>query len=285
MGAQLRADAVKQLAKDSDLVILLGTELAQTDHWDDDLPSQLTPNQIRVNLNSGSLLAGDKTQAINADVGSVVNQLMLHIDQAGKEKYQQALDRINKVKNALTNDLTQKEQRHMKVMEVVMPLLPENCTVVSDMTQLAYTSIDFIALEKPNSWFHPTGYGTLGYGLPAGMGVAIAKSDQPVLVMVGDAGLQYTMQEMTLAAELNLDIVVLLWNNDALSQIRDDMVGANIDPFAVTQTNPDFIKLSEACGWNAVTADSLDDLRDQLAVAFSSSTGPMLIKLNENELS
>ena len=285
VGAQLRADAVKQLAKDSDLVILLGTELAQTDHWDDDLPSQLTLNQIRVNLNSGSLLAGEKTLAINADVGSVVNQLISLVDQAGKEKYQQALDRINKVKNALINDLTQKEQGHMKVMETVMPLLPENCTIVSDMTQLAYTSIDFIPLEKPNSWFHPTGYGTLGYALPAGMGVAIAKPDQPVLVMVGDAGLQYTMQEMTLTAELDLNIVVLLWNNDALSQIRDDMVDANIDPLAVTQTNPDFIKLSEACGWNAITTDSLDDLRDQLAVAFSSSIGPMLIQLNENELS
>ncbi len=284
VAAQLRADAVKQLAKDSDLVILLGTELAQTDHWDDDLPGQLSANQIRVNLNSGALLAGDKALAIKADVGDAIHQLLSLLDQAGAEKHQQAFDRISKVKSELTDDLTEKEQRHMKVMNTVMSLLPENCTIVSDMTQLAYTSIDFIPLENPNSWFHPTGYGTLGYALPAGMGVAIAKPDQHVLVMVGDAGLQYTMQEMTLAAELNLNVTILLWNNDALSQIRDDMVGASIDPLAVTQTNPDFMKLSKACGWNAVTVNSLDDLGEQLVVAFSSSTGPMLIQLNENEL-
>ncbi len=285
VGAQLRADAVKQMAKDSDLVILLGSELAQTDHWDDDLPDQLPANQIRINFNSGTLFAGEKTLAINADVGSVLNELLSLIGQADEGKRQQAAERIRNIKNQLTDNLTAKEQQHLEVMKTVMPLLPQECTIVSDMTQLAYTSIDFIALEKPNSWFHPTGYGTLGYALPAGMGVAITKPDHPVLVMVGDAGLQYTMQEMTLAAELNLNIVMLLWNNDALSQIRDDMVNANIDPLAVTQTNPDFIKLAQACGWNAAAVNDLDKLAEQLTIAFTESHNPMLIQVNENELS
>ncbi len=285
VGAQLRADAVKQMAKDADLVILLGTELAQTDHWDDDLPGELSANQIRVNLNSNTLLAGQKTQAINAEVSSTLQELLPLIDQATDEKRQSAYKCINEVRDQLTNDLTQKEQRHMQVMNMVMPALPSDCTVVSDMTQLAYTSIDFIPLERPNSWFHPTGYGTLGYALPAGMGVAIAKPEQPVLVMVGDAGLQYTVQELTLAAELNLDVTILLWNNDALSQIRDDMVNADIDPLAVTQTNPDFMKLAQACGWDSVAVNDLESLQAQLKVAFSQTERPVLIQLNENELS
>lgn len=284
VGAQLRSDAVKQLAKESDLVIILGSELAQTDHWDDDLPMQLTKNQIRINLNTGALLSGDETLAINADVGAAINELLPLIDQSGSDKNKAAQDRISTVRKQLPDSMTAKEQKHMKVLQALMPALPEDCTVVSDMTQLAYTAIDFIALEKPNSWFHPTGYGTLGYALPAGMGAAIARSAQPVLVMVGDAGLQYTFQEMTLAAELNLNVTMLLWNNDALLQIRDDMVNAKIDPLAVTQKNPDFINLAQACGWDSITASDLVELSELLASSTKPTAKPMMIQLNELEL-
>ena len=284
VGAQLRSEAVKLLAKESDLVIILGSELAQTDHWDDDLPAQLTKNQIRVNLNTGALLCGNETLAINADVGAVINELLPLIDQAGSQKNDQAQDRISAVRNQLPDSMTAKEQKHMKVLHALMSALPEDSTVVSDMTQLAYTAIDFIALEKPNSWFHPTGYGTLGYALPAGMGASIAKPAQPVLVIVGDAGLQYTIQELTLAAELNLNVTILLWNNDALLQIRDDMVNANIDPLAVTQKNPDFINLAQACGWDSVIANDLEKLSELLVSSTKPTTKPIMIQLNELEL-
>lgn len=285
VGAQLRSDAVKKLTKDADLVIILGSELAQTDHWDDDLPGQLTENQIRINLNSCALIASSQTVGINADVTGAIEALLPLIDQVDSDKFENSVERIAQVKSQLPVSMSAKEQAHCKVLDVLMAALPHDCVVVSDMTQLAYTAIDFVALEKPNSWFHPTGYGTLGYALPAAMGAAIANPDSPNLVMVGDAGLQYTMQEMTLAAELNLNIVMLLWNNDALSQIRDDMVGAKIDPLAVTQTNPDFMQLAQACDWNAVSVNDLDDLQKQLTLAFSQTEKPMLIQLNENELS
>jgi acetolactate synthase-1/2/3 large subunit/5-guanidino-2-oxopentanoate decarboxylase len=151
------------------------------------------------------------------------------------------------------------------------------------MTQLAYTAIDYMPLERPNSWHHPTGYGTLGYALPAAIGGAIADPGRPILVVVGDAGLQYTMQELPLAVELGLNIKILLWNNDALEQIRDDMVAAGISPTAVVQRNPDFSLLAQACGWEYGRVDSLEKLENSLARAFTHQ-GPYLLQVNEKNI-
>ena len=65
---------------------------------------------------------------------------------------------------------------------------------------------------------------------------------------------------MTLAAELNLNLVVLLWNNDALQQICDDMDNAGIERIGIFQKNPDFIALANACHWQAKQVENLETL-------------------------
>ena len=86
----------------------------------------------------------------------------------------------------------------------------------------------------------------LGFALPAGIGAKFGKPDTPVAVMIGDYGLQYTINELGTAAEHKLPLVILMWNNDALGQIRDDMVSKGIQPNAVTLKNPDFQALAKA---------------------------------------
>lgn len=282
--AQLRAEPVKQLAKDADLLIVLGSELAQTDHWDDSLPGRFPQKQIRINLNAGALLATRETLSINADVKSTLCNLTALLKPAATKRHENARRRINNVKREIAASLTTKERRHKDLLDVLLPSLPKDCIVVSDMTQLAYTAVDLIGLETANSWFHPTGYGTLGYALPAAMGVAIAKPEQPVLSIIGDAGIQYTLAELTLAAELKLNITVLLWNNDALQQISDDMDNANISRFAVTQTNPDFVKLAQACNWQAVVVNELINLSEHVKSGLKSAGAPLLIQVNEKEI-
>jgi thiamine pyrophosphate-dependent acetolactate synthase large subunit-like protein len=75
--------------------------------------------------------------------------------------------------------------------------------------------------------------------------------DAPVAALIGDYGFQYTMAELGTAAELGQPLVILLWNNDALGQIRDDMVRKGIQPNAVSARNPDFQALFGAYGCHA----------------------------------
>jgi len=87
------------------------------------------------------------------------------------------------------------------------------------------------------------------------------------------------MAEMGVAAEQGLNLVVLLWQNDALQQIADDMSDADIEPLAVTQQNPDFMALAMSFGWQAQQVQGLFDLGPALEAAFVSS-GPVLLELN-----
>jgi acetolactate synthase-1/2/3 large subunit/5-guanidino-2-oxopentanoate decarboxylase len=122
------------------------------------------------------------------------------------------------------------------------------------------------------------GFGTLGFALPAAIGAKVALPHRTVAVMVGDYGLQYTINELATAVELAQPLLILLWNNDALGQIRDDMVSKGIQPSAVTLRNPDFQVLARAYGCSAELPASLDALRAAIARALKAK-GPTLIEM------
>ena len=281
-GAQLRAEPVQDLLAQSDLALLLGTELAQTDHWNDDL--QLPGVQIRVNLDGDTLAAPGTIIPMLGDAPDAAARMCGSVSTVRRDKrLEHTIACCRDLKRQLPDSMSGKERRHWQVLERVNQALPPEAVVYSDMTQIAYTAIDYMPLERANSWHHPTGYGTLGYALPAAIGGAIADPDRAVVVIVGDAGLQYTMQELPLAAELGLNVRILLWNNNTLEQIRDDMMAAEIPPTGVTQKNPDFGMLAGACGWEHAVARSLDELENTLAWLFS-GPGPRVLELDEHAI-
>ena len=283
VGAQLRAPYVQELLQQSDLAIFMGTEFAQTDHWNDDL--KLPTNQIWVNLNPDVGKRIDKRDAsitsILADAGDTARRLCEQLPVVSKEAFEAARSICASASANHGRDLNAKERQHLAVLNEVMQGLPATATVATDMTQIAYTAVDYLTLDRPNSWLHPTGYGTLGYALPAAIGAILANRKKPALVIVGDGGIQYTIQEMTLASELGLNLVILLWNNNALLQINDDMDNAGIKAVGVRQQNPDFIALAKACGWQAQVVESLDTLAGEIEGAFAQRT-PVLLRLDQD---
>ena len=283
VGAQVKVRYVQALLEDADLAVFLGTEFAQTDLWNEEL--KLPSRQIWVNLDPGALQrVGGEVLAIHAEAGDAASRITEKLPTPEKARRKQAHALCAAARAGHSRDMTPKEKMHWAVLTELMKHLPKATTIVSDMTQLAYTAVDYLPLERPNSWLHPNGYGTLGYALPAAIGAMLAEPSKPVLVLVGDAGLQYTIQEMTLAAELKLNLVALLWNNDALQQIRDDMDDAGIRPIGVRQQNPDFIALALACGWQARVVESLPALGAELRDAFGKA-GPVLLRLDEHIIS
>jgi thiamine pyrophosphate-dependent acetolactate synthase large subunit-like protein len=122
------------------------------------------------------------------------------------------------------------------------------------------------------------GFGTLGFGLPAGIGAKFGVGKRPVAVLIGDYGIQYTLNELGTAAEHKLPLVILLWNNDALGAIRDDMVMKGIQPNAVTLKNPDFQALAKAYRCAAEKPASLKALASAIKTALSAE-GPTLIEM------
>ena len=276
-GAQLRAGHVQKIIEESDLVLFLGTDFGQTDHWNDDL--KIPSNQIWVNIDPDVLEIQNATIRLLGDAGAFAEE-MNNVLQPNQQRYDEAVAICEQLKSVHHAHMTEKEQRHWQVLESMQSIYPD-VVITSDMTQIAYTAVDLLPMTDVRKWHHPTGYGTLGYALPAAIGACLAQKDTPVIAMVGDAGLQYTLQEMGLAKELNLNLTVLLWNNDALQQIYDDMENAEIEPVGVIQKNPDFEKLAEAYGWEYVAVKSLEELSQDLRRAIENQ-GPVLVQLNED---
>ncbi len=282
LGAQLGAAGAREVLANADVAVLLGTELAETDHFSEHL--RLPRRQIRVNLNPAALAAPDTAIALPADVGHVAAGLAEICSPAPVQRQDWATKICAEVRASVRTGVNAKTKHHLAVLDLVMATVAENTLFVSDMTQLAYTAVNLLPLERPGCWLHPTGFGTLGYALPAAIGAKLSEPDRPVLAIAGDAGFQYTGQEMTLAAELGLAITLILWNNDRLLQIEEDMRDAGFKPLAVKQKNPDFELWARACGWRAERADNLAELKSCLPRGPEQTGTPRLINLNASEL-
>jgi 5-guanidino-2-oxopentanoate decarboxylase len=272
----LLAQPVQQVLTDADVVIAVGTELAETDSWVDrlEIPGKL----IRIDLDAFTITRDyAPTVAIEADAGEALEALTARIKPGRKPD----LDRIAAVRKAVKDAMKPLERKHAKVLDALRAALPSNGIVVSDMTQIAYTANPYFPCEEPRCWFHPCGFGTLGYGMPAAIGAKIACPDRAVVAVCGDAGFLFTVQELGTAAELGLPLPILLWNNDALGQIAQNMRDMGIPEIAVKPRNPDFQTLAAAYGIRAVRPDSLEGIEAALREAFTAN-GPTLIEVRED---
>jgi len=136
--------------------------------------------------------------------------------------------------------------------------------------------------SQPRSWFNAsTGYGTLGYGLPAAIGAKLAHPERPVIALVGDGGLQFTMTELAAAVEAEAPVIVLLWNNHGYGEIKRYMLERDLPTIGVDIYTPDFITIARGFGCHAETATSFEHL-SELVVAASTASRPTIIELFED---
>ncbi len=265
-GPRLMLEPARKFLMESDCILAVGTELSETDHWD--LNFAITQNLIRIDLDPASLARPHAAEiAILGDASNSLARI------AALVKARQGVATLSPP----TDDSPLRRQLS-RVLAVVRETLPQDCVVASDMTQIAYAGNEVFPMFNPRTWLHPSGFGTLGFGLPVAIGAKFGVGEKPVAALVGDYGLQYTLNELGTAVEHKLPIPILLWNNDALGQIRDNMVDAGIQPNAVTLLNPDFHMLAKAYGARATRPENLAALAKAIAAALKAD-GPTLIEM------
>ncbi len=272
-GYRLSQTATIDMLRHSDCILAAGTELSETDFWvsETDLWANdvvLTRGVIRIDIDPASLARPHVAElAILGDAADALARIA-----AGMPR------RDLKRPTAPALELAPLRVMLGKVLNVIRDALPRETVVASDMTQIAYAANEMFPMFEPRTWLHPSGFGALGFGLPAAIGAKFGVGEKPVAALVGDYGLQYTLNELGTAVEHNLPIPILLWNNDALGQIRDNMVDAGIQPNAVTLLNPDFQMLAKAYGARATQPENLGALSKAIAAALKAD-GPTLIEM------
>lgn len=137
----------------------------------------------------------------------------------------------------------------LPLIEDLRASLPDDTIVVDDLTLFGYWMPILFDTYHPRSLIHPGTYGTLGYSLPAAIGAKFASPGTPVVSISGDGGFLFTLQELATAKHENLDLVALVFNDNAYGSIgiyQDRLFGGR--HIGDTLTNPDFLKLGEAFG-------------------------------------
>jgi acetolactate synthase I/II/III large subunit len=117
--------------------------------------------------------------------------------------------------------------------------------------------------------------------LPAAIGARLAAPSRPVVALIGDGGIQFTLPELGSAVEAATPIIVLLWNNCGYGEIKRFMNERSIKPIGVDLHTPDFLSIARAFGCAAARATSLPDLGELLRTA-ASATCPTLIEVMED---
>jgi len=269
-----RSKAPPFLAR-SDAILCVGSELSETDFWDDSVV--IEKNLIRIDIDPASLARPHPAEiAILGDAREALEQIATGLTDKRRHV-------VHGIPASETDDLHRlmpdpTRETLTTILRTIREALPEETVICSDMTQIAYVANEEFPVYRPRSWIHPVGFGTLGFALPAGIGAKFGVGTTPVAAMIGDYGIQYTINELGTAAEHKLPLVVLLWNNERLGAIHDDMVRKAIQPNAVTLQNPDFQALARAYGCRAEKPATLNALAAAIAAALRAD-GPTLIEI------
>jgi acetolactate synthase-1/2/3 large subunit len=280
LGSNQSLIPVRQLAQDADVVLAIGTELGETDYdvvFDGGFV--IGGELIRIDIDAEQLSRNfTATLAIQADARLAMTQLLdelpgrtLAADSPGAQRTQ-------------TAQLALKEQfvgwaHYRQLFATLLEVLPE-ARLVGDSTQTVYSGNHLVDAAAPRRWFNSsTGYGTLGYGLPAAIGARLADPSSPVICLIGDGGMQFTLPELASAVEAGVGFIVLLWNNHGYGEIKRYMQRRDITPLGVDIHTPDFLTIARGFGCLAERARDHAHLAELLRTA--PAHRPLLIELME----
>ncbi len=277
LGASLPYRETQMLIAAADVVVAVGTELAETDiYWSLRLP--IAGRLIRIDVDPLKLT--DHYAAAVPIFGDARTTLQaINRGLTARTGWKTSVGGAARVRTQIESGWTAAAKAQANALACIDAALPADATVFSDMTQIAYLGSYAFPSDAPGRWFHPSGYGTLGYALPAALGAKLASPARAVLALSGDFGLQFTFGELMTAVEAGLSLPVVVWNNAALGQIRDDMIAADIPPLGVVARNPDFVSLARACGARALRASTASQLTAAIRAALDLD-GPTLIEID-----
>ena len=167
---------------------------------------------------------------------------------------------------------------HYGLIRAVADCLDDEATITTDVGQHQMWVAQAYPLRRPRQWLTSGGLGTMGFGLPAAIGAALAEPERTVVCFTGDGSILMNVQEFVTAAEEGVNVKVILMNNASLGLVFQQQTmfyGERI--FASKfKGQPDFIKVADAFGFATVDLDKESDPRAALAAALS-SRGPTLI--------
>ena len=261
----------------SDVVLAIGTEFGETEMYPEAKPLRFGGALIRIDIDPLQLTTGlPATLPIAADARLAAGAILAAL--GAFEGRGEGAARAQAVNARVDAGLWPACRTHRHLMEIVTAALPD-AIVAGDQTEPVYAANQFYEAPQPRSYFNSsTGYGTLGYGLPAAFGAKLGAPHRPAVCLIGDGGLQFSLQEIASAVEAKIAAAIIDWNNTSYGEIKAFMAERTIPQIGVDIFTPDFVGLARAFGAHGVAPVDLAELSRELAASLHRA-GPTLIEI------
>lgn len=262
----------------SDVVLAIGTEFGETEMYPEPHPIQINGTLIRIDIDPLQLTTAIPSALPIVADSKLACAAILRELKSGTAISRNGIARTTALRANIDKVLWPACRTHRALMEVAASALPD-AIVVGDQTEPVYAANQFYQSPRPRSYFNSsTGYGTLGYGLPAAFGAKLGAGDRPVVCLIGDGGIQFSLSEFASAVEAKIPVAVIVWNNGGYGEIKNFMIERQIPTIGVDLFTPDFVALAKALGCNASRPENIEELASELA-ASSTRSVPTLIEI------
>jgi len=163
------------------------------------------------------------------------------------------------------------KMKPQQVIEMLSKVTNGDAYVCSDVGQHQMFAAQYYKFNKPNRWINSGGLGTMGFGLPAAMGVKLNFPEEEVVCVTGEGSIQMNIQELSTCKQYDLPVKIINLNNQSLGMVRQwqDMNYESRHSQSYVKALPDFVKLVEAYGHVGMRVERLEDLEAAMREAFS----------------
>ena len=190
-----------------------------------------------------------------------------------------------KAKKCLEFDRTSDVIKPQQVMEAVYRLTKGQAYVASDVGQHQMFAALHYPFDEPRHWINSGGAGTMGFGLPAALGVKLAHPEGTVVCVTGDGSIQMNIQELSTATQYGIPVVIICLNNHFLGMVKQwqDLIYSGRHSQTYMNSLPDFVKLAESYGHVGIKIATPDELESKLKEAFSIKNKLVFVDINVDE--
>ncbi|BDR14639.1 acetolactate synthase 3 large subunit [Vibrio sp. STUT-A11] len=243
----------------------------------------IDPSSISKNVKVDLPIVGSAEKVLTTMLGLLAEQ-----DASNDEEAIQAWwEDINvwRDRQCLAYDTSPERIKPQQVIETLHKLTNGDAYVASDVGQHQMFAALYYPFNKPRRWINSGGLGTMGFGLPAGMGVKFAMPEEEVVVVTGDGSIQMNIQELSTAMQYDIPVKIINLNNRFLGMVKQwqDIIYQGRHSNSYMSSVPDFAAIAEAYGHVGIRIETPDQLEAGLQKALDMKDRLVFVDINVDE--